>query len=249
MSSVVLLFSGQGAQEVGMGKALAEASPTAASVLEEADEILGWSLSSVMFDGPEEALTLTSRCQPALYTQGQMLLAALREEAPDLKIAASAGLSLGEFTAHAAAETFSFSDGLRLVARRGELMEEACAAGDGAMAAMIGGDEENVKQLATDSGVDVANFNAPGQIVLSGSREGIGKAIENAKASGVRIAKELKVAGAYHSRLMQSAADELGTALESCPMQTPAFPVISNVEATGVSEPDQIRAALKAQVT
>ena len=152
---VVLLFSGQGAQAVGMGQELAESSPVARALLMQTDDILGYSLTAVMFGGPMDELTRTSRCQPALYAHGLACLAALREAAPGLEIAAAAGLSLGEFTAHAAAGTFGFSDGLKLVARRGLVMEEACNATQGSMIAMLGGEEAAVRQLAADCDVDM----------------------------------------------------------------------------------------------
>jgi [acyl-carrier-protein] S-malonyltransferase len=246
---VVLLFAGQGAQKVGMGQDLAETYPCAAELLKRADETLDFSLSEVMFNGPIEELTRTSRCQPALYVHGLMCLAVLKEKQPDLDFAAAAGLSLGEFTAHAAAGTFTFEDGLKLVARRGALMEEACDANGGAMAAMIGGDEESVQKLADAVDVDVANFNCPGQIVVSGKVEGVEQACARAKEFGIRMGKQLPVAGAYHSRLMQSAQDALAPELEATPMQEPGFPVICNVEARQVKNVDDIRATLANQVT
>ena len=136
--NVVALFSGQGAQKVGMGKDFYESSATARAMMDEADEVLGFSLTKLMFEGPEEELTRTSRCQPALYLHGLVALAMLKERMDGLKVEAAAGLSLGEFTAHAAASTFSFTDGLRLVAKRGELMEQACQNTQGSMAALIG---------------------------------------------------------------------------------------------------------------
>jgi [acyl-carrier-protein] S-malonyltransferase len=177
MSDVVLLFSGQGAQKVGMGKDFHEASETARGLFKKADEALGFSLSQVMFEGPDEELTRTSRCQPALYLHGLVALALLKERVGGLNPVAAAGLSLGEFTAHAAAGTFTFEDGLKIVARRGLFMEEACQATQGSMAALIGGEEDAVKALATECDVDVANFNAPGQIVLSGTVAGIDAAV------------------------------------------------------------------------
>lgn len=248
-AKAVLLFAGQGSQEIGMGKDLAAAFPVAKELLERADALLDFSLADVMFEGSEAELTRTSRCQPALYVHGLMCLAVLRERCPELACAAAAGLSLGEFTAHAAAGTFSFEEGLRLVARRGAFMEEACAATQGSMAAMIGGREEDVRALADRSGVDVANLNAPGQIVLSGSKEGIARAIEGAKAAGIRMAKELKVAGAYHSQLMHSARAKLAVELAAAPIQPPAFKVIGNLTAAPVTTPDEVRETLEAQVT
>jgi [acyl-carrier-protein] S-malonyltransferase len=201
-----------------------------------------------MFDGPMEELTRTSRCQPALYAHGLACLAVLREQAPELEIAAAAGLSLGEFTAHAAAGTFDFETGLKLVARRGLFMEEACQATSGSMIAMLGGEEAQIRQLATDADVDMANFNTPGQIVLSGTKEGIARVAVLAKERGLR-GKELPVAGAYHSRLMQPAQDKLAAELAQTEMKTPRFPVVCNLEARPVSTAEEIRRTLENQVT
>lgn len=245
---VVLLFSGQGAQAVGMGKELAASSAVARQVLEAADGVLDFSLTQVMFEGPMDELTRTSRCQPALYAHGLACLAALKEAVPGLEIAAAAGLSLGEFTAHAAAGTFSFEDGLRLVARRGLFMEEACQATQGSMIAMLGGEEEAVRQLAADCDVDMANFNTPGQIVLSGSKENIVRTAAMAKERGLR-GKELPVAGAYHSRLMISAQEKLRAELSAVAPGVPAFPVVCNLEARPVDGADDIRRTLELQVT
>jgi [acyl-carrier-protein] S-malonyltransferase len=249
MSQIVLLFSGQGAQKVGMGKDLAEASAIARSLAAQADEALGFSISDIMFGGPDEELTKTSRCQPALFLHGLMALALVRERLPHLQAVATAGLSLGEFTAHAAAGTFSFADGLRLVARRGQYMEAACLATQGSMAALIGGEEDQVHALAAAADVDVANFNAPGQIVLSGTVAGIDAAVAQAKDFGIRRAIKLNVAGAYHSRLMQSAKELLATQLAAVTLHTPGMPVVCNFSASVVSEPAEIRHSLESQVT
>jgi [acyl-carrier-protein] S-malonyltransferase len=249
MSQIVLLFSGQGAQKVGMGKDWVETSATARNLAMQADKALGFSISDVMFDGPDEELTKTSRCQPALYLHGMIALALIRERLPNLVPVAAAGLSLGEFTAHAAVGSFSFEDGLQLVARRGEFMEEACLATEGAMAALIGGDESQVRALAAAADVDVANLNAPGQIVLSGSVAGIDSAIAQAKDFGIRRAIKLNVAGAYHSRLMQSAQDKLAAELATIYIQPPSMPVICNFGASEVADPAEIRTMLEKQVT
>ncbi|HWX16033.1 MAG TPA: ACP S-malonyltransferase [Chthoniobacterales bacterium] len=246
---VALLFAGQGAQVVGMGRDLAEQFPVAAHLFGQADEILGQKLSEVMWNGPIEELTKTSNCQPALYVHGFASLAVLRELADDFPIDAAAGLSLGEITAHAAAGTFDFATGLKLVQKRGELMDEACAATVGGMAAMIGGLENEVRQLAADEDVDVANINAPGQIVISGELAKVEAAIGVAKEYGIRRATLLTVAGAYHSRLMESAYMKLGEALAEIPIQTPRFAVISNVTGEEVTTPDEIRRTLQDQVT
>ncbi len=249
MSEIVILFSGQGAQKVGMGKDWVETSATARSMAALADKTLGFSLSEIMLDGPDEELTKTSRCQPALYLHGLMALAMIRERLPNLTPVAAAGLSLGEFTAHAAAGSFSFEDGLRLVARRGEFMEAACLATEGAMAAMIGGEEAQVRALAVAADVDVANLNAPGQIVISGTTAGIDTAITQAKDFGIRRAIKLNVAGAYHSRLMQSAQVKLAAELAGVSIQSPSMPVVCNFGAKAVSSSAEIRTMLEKQVT
>ncbi len=247
---VVLLFSGQGAQKVGMGRDLADAFPIAQSLFDDADRILGFPLSGAMFDGPIEELTRTSRCQPALYVHGIACLKVLAELlGGEPHAVAAAGLSLGEFTAHAAAGTFDFEAGLRLVHRRGELMEEACEATDGSMAAMIGGDEAAVRALAEACGIDVANLNAPGQIVVSGSKAGVADAIAGAKDAGIRMGKELQVAGAYHSRLMASAQEKLAPELARVAIHSAHFPVISNFRAAAAATADEIRETLEKQVT
>jgi len=232
-----------------MGKEWAEHSATVRQMAEQADSALGFPLSHLMFEGPDEELTKTSRCQPALYLHGLMALAMIRERLPDLVPVAAAGLSLGEFTAHTAAGSFSFDDGLRLVARRGEFMEAACLATEGAMAAPIGGEESQVRALAAAADVDVANLNAPGQIVLSGTVAGIDSAIAQAKEFGVRRAIKLNVAGAYHSRLMQSAQDLLAAELAAVSIQSPSLPVVCNFGARVVAEPAEIRTMLEKQVT
>jgi len=247
--SIVLLFSGQGAQRVGMGRDLVERYPSAKALLEEAEEVLGWSIGEAMFEGPMEELTRTSRCQPALYLHGLMVWRLLQEEVEGLMPVAAAGLSLGEFTAYAAAGSLTFADGLRLVARRGELMEEACESEGGAMVAIIGGEEEAVRKLAGECDVDVANLNAPGQIVLSGMVAGIERAAEGAKMAGAKLAKMLPVAGAYHSRLMRPAQEKLAVELAEVDVRPPDFPVWSNFTATATGDPGEIRRTLEMQVT
>lgn len=246
---IALLFAGQGAQAIGMGKDLQASSPAAAALFEQADTALGRPLTKVMFDGPEEELTRTDNCQPALYVHGLACLGALRERLGELPIQAAAGLSLGEFTAHAAAGTFDFETGLRLVEMRGRFMQEACEASNGAMAALIGGEENAVRDLAAATEVDIANLNSPGQIVISGEAGKVALASSLAKERGVRKAAMLNVAGAYHSRLMQSAYERLGAELERTTFAEPRFPVICNVDARPVSGADQIRRSLQEQVT
>ena len=249
MKKTALIFSGQGAQTVGMGKDLAAEYPCAAALFQRADSILGYSLSQIAFEGPSEELTKTSVCQPSLYVHGLACLAVLKEKFPALDFQATAGLSLGEFTAHAAAGTFDFETGLRLVDKRARAMQEACEASEGAMAAIIGGEEDRVRELAAVADVDVANINAPGQIVLSGESSKIVLAVSLAKEYSARKAVELTVAGAFHSRLMEPAYQTLSAALVETPMNSPRVPVVCNVDAITVSDAAAIRRTLADQVT
>ncbi|HEV8618553.1 MAG TPA: ACP S-malonyltransferase [Candidatus Udaeobacter sp.] len=249
VKKIALLFAGQGAQSVGMGRDLAEQFPTAADLFQEADDVLGRKLSEIAWHGPIEELTKTSNCQPALFVHGLACLSILRELAGNFPIGGAAGLSLGEMTAHAAAGTFDFTTGLKLVQRRGELMDEACAATNGAMAAMIGAEESTVRALAAAADVDVANINSPGQIVISGEKAKVEIAVGLAREHGIRRATLLTVAGAYHSRLMESAYQKLGPVLLHVPVQPPRFPVISNVTGAEVTTPIEIRRTLQDQVT
>jgi [acyl-carrier-protein] S-malonyltransferase len=246
---IALLFAGQGAQVVGMGRDLAKQFPVAAALFRHADETLGRNLSKIAWEGPIEELTKTSNCQPALFVHGLTCLAVLRELAGEFPIGGAAGLSLGEMTAHAAASTFDFENGLKLVQKRGELMDEACAATVGGMAALIGAAENVVRQLADDEDVDIANINAPGQIVISGELAKVEAAVGVAREYGIRRATMLNVAGAYHSRLMESAYQKLGEVLSNVPMQQPRSPVISNVTGAEVKTPSEIRRTLQDQVT
>jgi [acyl-carrier-protein] S-malonyltransferase len=246
---IALLFAGQGAQTVGMGKDLAAASPAAAALFAQADAQLGYSLSSLAFEGPAEELTKTAVCQPALYVHGLACLAAIRERLPNFAFAATAGLSLGEFTAHAAAGTFDFATGLALVDKRARAMQAACDETQGGMAAIIGAEENDVRALAAAADVDVANLNCPGQIVVSGEASKVALAASIAKEYGARKAVELTVAGAFHSRLMESAYQSLKAALEETAITEPSVPVICNVDARPVADPQEIRRTLADQVT
>jgi [acyl-carrier-protein] S-malonyltransferase len=246
---IALLFVGQGAQTVGMGRNLAEQFPVAADLFRRGDEILNRKLSEIAWNGPIEELTKTSNCQPALYVHSLAALTVLRNIAGEFPIGAAAGLSLGEMTAHAVADTFDFATGLELVQRRGEFMDEACAVTLGGMAALIGGMENDVRQLVADEDVDVANINAPGQIVISGELAKVEAAVGVAKEYGVGRATMLNVAGAYHSRLMESAYEKLEKVLADVPIQVPRFPVISNVTGEEVKTLEEIRQTLCDQVT
>lgn len=231
--SVAVLFPGQGSQHVGMGAELFELRPDLLG--EEADEILGWSLREVCLDGPEETLTRTEHAQPALFAMSYALWEEFRE-AYDGEIAAAAGHSLGEYTALAAAGAVSYRDALRVVARRGEAMARAADMEPSGMAALIGADADLASEVAdlrrAEGGrLEVANINAPGQVVVAGSQEDIQWLADNARDLGVRRAIPLKVAGAFHSSFMEPAADEVGEALSRIEFSSPGFPVWSNTTA------------------
>jgi [acyl-carrier-protein] S-malonyltransferase len=246
---IALLFSGQGAQEVGMGKTLSQRFAAAANLFSQADELLGRSLSQIAFEGPMDELTKTSNCQLALYVHGLALLQILREELGDFRFAACAGLSLGELTAHVAGGTFNFATGTKLVAARSTYMEEACESTHGAMAAFVGGEESDVRSIAREADVDIANLNSPGQIVLSGERERIERAITLAKVHGIKRAFPLNVAGAFHSRLMASAEAKLREDLAQADIGHPSVTIVANVTAQPVTDPTAVRQTLAQQVT
>ena len=244
-----LLFSGQGAQKVGMGADLYENSASAHALYDLADTRLGWPLSEYSFKGPEATLTETRVCQPALYTHGLAILAAFEDHAGrPLRFEAAAGLSLGEYTAHATAGTFTFQTGLQLVQERGRLMQEACNATVGTMVTLLGATPEQAQEIATACNVDVANLNCPGQVVLSGGVKEMEGVAALAKEKGVRKVIPLKVAGAYHSRLMASAATELAPFLSNAEMHAPKVPVVANYTANVTDGVDQIEVNLEMQV-
>lgn len=232
-----------------MGKDLVEASPEAATLFDQADSILGNDFKSVCFEGPEEKLTDTSYCQPALFVHGLALLEILKKEKPDLTFDTTAGLSLGEFTAHTAAGHFTFEDGLKLVAERGRLMAAACSATSGGMIALVGAKPEQAMQVAEASGLQVANYNCPGQIVLSGEQDKVPAGVDAAKEAGIRRAIPLKVAGAYHSSLMQSAQDGLKPHMDGVTINESSIATLSNVKADFVNDEATIRQTLLDQVT
>jgi len=248
MKRVGFMFAGQGAQAVGMGKDLVQESSAARAVFDRADAVLGRSVSDLCFEGPADALTASRNCQPAIYTMSLACLAALRERA-DIQPVVCAGLSLGEFAAVTCAGALDLEPGLLLVAERGRLMDEACRQTDGAMAAVIGAQTTCVEAACALNGVDVANFNCPGQLVISGVRDAIERTVAAlGETSGVRVVM-LDVAGAYHSRLMQPAADAFAAVLAETALAAPICPVAQNVAGACVSTPDALRANLGAQVT
>ncbi len=244
-----LLFAGQGAQYVGMGKDLAEQIPSARAWFDRANAALGYDLANICFNGPESELTRTENAQPAIFLVAWVAFQALRERVPALAFEAAAGLSLGEFTALAATGAFSFEEGLNLVRQRGRFMQEACEATAGGMAAIIGLDEAPTREVCAQAGVALANLNCPGQLVISGESSKIGAACELAKAKGAKRALPLTVAGAYHSPLMASAQPKLEAELARVTLKAPEKPVIGNVTAAGHGEPAEIRRRLIEQVT
>jgi [acyl-carrier-protein] S-malonyltransferase len=249
MSKTALLFAGQGAQVVGMGKDLAEKFPSAKGWFDRANSVLGYDISSICFSGPEAELTKTENAQPGIFLVSWVTFQLLKEHSPALTFQATAGLSLGEFTALAAADAMSFEDGLKLVRQRGRFMQEACDATRGGMAAIIGLDEAPTREICAQAGVVLANLNCPGQLVISGETEKITQACELAKAKGARRALPLPVAGAYHSPLMASAQMKLQSELARVNITEPKMTVVSNVTAEPHHGPDSIRSRLVDQVT
>ena len=242
-----ILFSGQGAQTVGMGRSLYENSKTARAYYEEANEVLGWDLKSICFDGPDETLTETKVCQPALYVQGYALFSILKERGKLNELKAACGLSLGELTALAAAGVYDFATGLRLVAERGRLMQLACDATKGGMAAVIGGAPEEVQTFCDEFDIEIANLNCPGQIVISGDNAKVIEAVAASKGR-FKLCKPLNVAGAYHSCLMNSARDAFAEFIKDFDFEAPKIVCYTNVTGGQISDPGAIKEALISQI-
>lgn len=249
-NSVAFIFPGQGSQYVGMLKDVYEASPEAREIIQAADDSLGFKLSEICFNGPAEILQQTENTQPAIFLHGYVLYRLLRDSG--VQPVAAAGHSLGEYTALVSAQALLFEDALKLVRLRGQLMQKAGEDQPGTMAAVIGLDSDSVVticNLARQAGiVQAANFNAPGQVVISGSIEGVTEAMEESKNRGARMVKELVVSGAFHSPLMQSAQSEMSEALQTATVQDAVIPVYTNVTGQAVTEPDEIRTMLRDQI-
>ena len=253
--TTALTFPGQGSQAVGMGNALAAAYPVAAAVFAEVDDALGEKLSTIIFEGPIETLTLTANAQPALMAVSLAAMRALESEGLVLERAAAyvAGHSLGEYSALAAAGSLSIGDAARLLRIRGRAMQAAVPVGEGAMAALLGLDFEAAKAVAAEAAGDdvcqAANDNGPGQVVISGSRAAVERALEIAKEKGAKRAILLPVSAPFHCRLMQPAADAMAEALAKVTIAPPRVPLVANVLALPISAPDEIRSRLVQQVT
>jgi len=255
MRRVGCLFAGQGAQAVGMGRDLAERFPAARELFQRADDLLGYPLSRLCFEGPADQLTATENSQPAIFTHS--LAAAWsawpRGEAPTVEVVAAAGLSLGEYSALVFAGALTFDDGLKLVARRGQLMAEAGRKRPGTMASILGLADELVVELCEQvSAVGVvvaANFNCPGQVVVSGEVGAVRRVAELARQADALGVVELGVSGAFHSPLMGSAREELVRVLEGTPIERAQVPVVSNVTGEPMAEPQEIRKNLAEQLT
>ncbi|ASP21641.1 malonyl CoA-acyl carrier protein transacylase [Antarctobacter heliothermus] len=251
--SRAFIFPGQGAQTIGMGRDLAEAYPAARAVFDEVDEALGEKLSALIWEGEIETLTLTENAQPALMATSMAAMRALEAEGVGIDAAAFvAGHSLGEYSALTAAGALTLADAARLLRKRGQAMQAAVPVGVGAMAALLGLDLDAVRKVAAEAAqgdvVAAANDNDPGQVVISGHKAGIERAVELAKAAGAKRAVMLPVSAPFHCALMQPAAEAMAQALADVQINAPAVPVVSNVEAAPVTDPDKIRTLLEAQI-
>ena len=233
-----------------MGRTLFEQSAAARALYTEANSVLGWDLAKICFEGPEAELTQTKICQPALFVHGLAALAALRElnKLPAGEPHCALGLSLGEVTAYCAAGVFDFATGLKVVAERGRLMQQACEQTTGGMAAIMGEERAKVSELCREFDIEAANFNAPGQIIVSGEKSRIDAAVAAAKERGIKKIIPLNVAGAYHSRLMEPARAAFAAYLDGVPFAAPKFTVFTNTTGRAVSAPADIKAALVKQV-
>ena len=252
--SRAFVFPGQGAQQIGMGHDLAEAYPAARAVFEEVDEALGEKLSALIWEGDADTLTLTRNAQPALMATSMAAMRALEAEGVGVTAAAFvAGHSLGEYSALCAAGALTLSDTARLLRTRGDAMQAAVPVGEGAMAALLGLDFEAAAEVAAEAAqgevCQAANDNDPGQVVISGHKAAVERAVEIAKAKGARRAMLLPVSAPFHSALMQPAAEVMAEALSAVTIKAPAVPVVANVRAEAVSDPETIRQLLVEQVT
>jgi [acyl-carrier-protein] S-malonyltransferase len=249
MSKTAILFPGQGAQQVGMGKDFAEKDPAARALFDRASEALGYDLGALCFEGPIENLTISAHAQPAIFVTSVAAYQAVKARHPALEVHAMAGLSSGEWTALHLAGVLSFEDTLKVLEARGKFMQHACEQSPGSMLSVIGAEEAVLKEICEATGAEMANLNSREQTVLSGPKASIDAAEGLAKEKGIRKAIRLNVAGAFHSRLMKPAADEFAGFLEGMNFATPSLPVIANVSGQPhAAEGHSIREAMVRQV-
>ena len=249
MTKIAFVFPGQGSQYVGMGQDLVAEYPQARAVFEQADAVLGITLSQFCFSGPGDVLTDTINAQPALLTHSIATLRVIQTVQPDLVPAFGAGHSFAEYSALVAADAMDFADALKLVRTRGKVMKESGEKAPGAMAAVLGMNDGDLEAVCLEAGVQIANYNAPGQIVISGVKDALERAIALAKQRGARRIVPLAVSIAAHSRLMEPGIAEFTEAVANTPMRLPKFPIIANVSAQPLASVDEIRKELVAQLT
>ena len=248
MSKSAILFPGQGAQQVGMGRDLAENIPACRELFDRANQTLGCDLSKICFDGPMETLTVSANAQPAIFVHSVAALTAWKQQYPDARWDYAAGLSSGEWTALHLAGVLSFEDTLKVLQARGRFMQEACLATPGGMITIIGAQREQLDSICIATGLQMANFNSQEQIVLSGAKDAVDAAEAKAREMGIRKVIKLPVAGAFHSALMKPAADKMAAALAGVTFRTPVLPVVSNVTAQPHTDPDSIRRLMVEQI-
>ena len=250
MKPIALIFPGQGAQKVGMGKEFYDAVPAARTVFDRANEVLGVDLKDIIFNGPEDMLLSTAFCQPAIFTMSMAALAAFRasDKFAGVSVKYTAGLSLGEYGALCAAGSISFEDGLRLIQKRGMLMEETARANPGKMAAIIGFDRDKLIEIAATAGCEVANFNAPDQIVITGRSLAVDTACRLIAEAGGKKVIPLDVSGAFHSTLMKPAAEKFADVLKTVALGVTEIKIVTNVNACPQLSTDEIRANLSQQI-
>jgi [acyl-carrier-protein] S-malonyltransferase len=250
MKKIALIFPGQGAQKVGMGKELYDQCPAAKAVFDKANEVLGECITQIIFEGPEEKLMSTAYCQPAIFTMSMAALAAFKasDKFAHVSVAYTAGLSLGEYGAMCAAGVLSFEDSLKIIQNRAAFMEEAAKANPGKMAAVIGFDKDKLVEICKAAGCEVANFNAPDQIVITGLASTVEKACQMLTEAGCKKVIPLDVSGAFHSSLMRSAADKFAQVLVSAPLRVMDIKVVANVNGKPQQTPREVLENLPKQI-
>jgi len=251
MKIISLIFPGQGSQSVGMGKDFYDASPEAKKIFDAADSVIGNNFKSVVFDGPQEKLTLTAYSQPGIFTMSMAALAAFKAhpKSQNVQVAFAAGLSLGEYSALCASGSLDFGETIKLLQKRSQFMEEATKMSAGKMAAIIGMDRAKIVEICQATGAEVANFNSPQQIVITGHAAKVEAACKMLSEAGAKSVVPLEVSGAFHSSLMQPAAEKFAAELKGAPLRNAAFPIVANVDARPATDAEVIRRNLAKQIT